>query len=166
MNRSVTNARAPAKNPLSPRSQPASAKPAGLGRRLALLANRRARAPNRRARAPNRQPQAPNRQPQAPNRQPQAPNRQPQAPNRRPPAPQRPKKHRPARRAANQPPAAERTLDLNSRFTSVVRQSSPITREFADLQRSLREWTASLTGRSSLHNVHNLAVGKPLCCQP
>src|ERR1700683_3046919 len=145
MNRSVTNARAPAKNPLSPRSQPASAKPAGLGRRLALLANPRARAPKRRARAPNRQTQAP---------------------NRRPPALQRPKEHRPARRAANQPPAAERTLDLNSRFTSVVRQSSPITREFADLQRSLREWTASLTGRSSLHNVHNLAVGKPLCCQP
>ena len=35
-----------------------------------------------------------------------------------------------------------------------------------DLQRTLRESSPSLTGRSSLHNVHNPVVRRPVCCQP
>ena len=44
------------------------------------------------------------------------------------------------------------------------RRFSGTGREFRDLQRLLRDWTPSLTGRSSLHNVRNPAVRRPVCC--
>ena len=62
---------------------------------------------------------------------------------------------RPWRRAAE---SHKETLNLNSRLKVLRRQSSGGGREFGDLQRILRDWQLSLTGRSSLHNVPIWAV--------
>ena len=59
-------------------------------------------------------------------------------------------------------------IKLNSRLSGgPARQFLGAGRESRDLQRTLRESTASLTGRRSLHNVHNPAAAvDQLCCKP